>query len=129
LIMNLGGIFFHTLFNIMFGTRLTDPTTMFKVFRLDCLKGVVLDGNRFDFDYELAGKLIRLGYMPLEVPVSYTSRGFNEGKKIRIFRDPFNYIFAIVKYRLVRIKRVPRSQQKIPSDALSSTTIDKATQP
>ena len=99
-VMNFGGVFFHAFFNVLHGTSLTDPTTMFKVFRRSCIDGVTFTGDRFDFDYELVSKLIRLGHVPLEVPVSYESRGFEEGKKIRVIRDPANWLWAIVKYRL-----------------------------
>jgi glycosyltransferase involved in cell wall biosynthesis len=99
LFMNLGGVLFHTLFNTLFGTRLTDPTTMYKVFRADCLHGLSLGCNRFDFDFELLGKLLRAGFHPLEVPVSYQSRGFEDGKKIRVLRDPLTWVLAILKCR------------------------------
>lgn len=72
---------------------------MYKVFNRDCLKGIRFVSNHFDFDFELVGKLIRKGYTPLEVPVSYNSRGFEEGKKIRVFRDPLTWIWAIFKFR------------------------------
>jgi glycosyltransferase involved in cell wall biosynthesis len=97
--MNLGGMLFHGLFNALYSTRLTDPTSMYKVFRADCLNGLSFTCDRFDFDFELLGKLIRAGYTPLEVPVSYKSRGFDEGKKIRIFMDPCTWVVAIVKSR------------------------------
>lgn len=99
LIMNLGGILFHGFFNGVFSTRLTDPTSMYKVLRSACLEGIRFECNRFDFDFELTGKLIRAGFVPLEVPVSYKSRGFDEGKKIRIFKDPLTWVIAIVKSR------------------------------
>jgi len=98
-LMNVGGLLFRALFNTLFGVRLTDPTSMFKVLRADCLDGLEFTCDRFDFDYELVGKLIRAGFHPLEVPVSYKSRGFDEGKKIRIFRDPATWVLAIVKCR------------------------------
>ena len=97
--MNLGGTIFHAFFNRLFSTRLTDPTSMYKVFRSDCLAGLAFTCNRFDFDFELLGKLIRAGFSPMEIPVSYRSRGFDEGKKIRVFRDPLTWIIAIVKCR------------------------------
>jgi glycosyltransferase involved in cell wall biosynthesis len=97
--MNLGGMFFHALFNGLFSARLTDPTSMYKVFRADCLAGLHFTCNRFDFDYELLGKLMRAGFHPLEVPVSYKSRGFDEGKKIRVFKDPPTWVIAILKCR------------------------------
>jgi glycosyltransferase involved in cell wall biosynthesis len=107
--MNCGGILFHALFNAVFSTRLTDPTSMYKVFRADCLNGLNFTSDRFDFDFELMGKLIRAGFRPLEVPVRYKSRGFDEGKKIRIFRDPPTWIFAILKSRFMPIGVAKRS--------------------
>jgi len=102
-IMNLGGVLFHTFFNLVFAVRLTDPTTMYKVFRADCLRGLSLTCNRFDFDFELLGKLLRAGFVPLEVPVSYASRGFAEGKKIRMLRDPLTWVAAILKCRFASL--------------------------
>jgi glycosyltransferase involved in cell wall biosynthesis len=78
---------------------LRDPFTMYKVFRRDCLQGIKLTCNRFDFDWELLIKLVRAGHRPLEIPVSYNSRSFAEGKKIRIFRDPLTWIWAWAKAR------------------------------
>jgi glycosyltransferase involved in cell wall biosynthesis len=97
--MNAGGVLFRVLFNLLFSVRLTDPTTMYKVFRASCLEGLSFTCNGFDFDFELLGKLIRAGYIPLEIPVSYKSRGFDEGKKIRILRDPVTWLLAIVRCR------------------------------
>ena len=102
--MNFGGMLFHAFFNVLFACRLTDPTTMYKVFRSHCIEGLSFSCDRFDFDFELLGKLIRAGHTPLEVPVSYRSRGFDEGKKIRIFRDPVTWIFAIVRSRFARLE-------------------------
>jgi glycosyltransferase involved in cell wall biosynthesis len=101
--MNVGGMLFHAFFNMVFSTRLTDPTSMYKVFRSDCLHGLSFTRDRFDFDFELLGKLIRAGFSPLEVPVNYKSRGFDEGKKIRIFRDPLTWIWAIVACRFAAL--------------------------
>jgi glycosyltransferase involved in cell wall biosynthesis len=99
--MNAGGVLFRGFFNLVFSARLTDPTTMYKVFRSSCLEGLGFDCNGFDFDFELLGKLILAGYVPLEVPVSYKSRGFDEGKKIRIWRDPFTWVAAILRCRFL----------------------------
>jgi glycosyltransferase involved in cell wall biosynthesis len=113
--MNLGGLLFHAFFNVVFSSRLSDPTSMYKVFRADCLDGLSFSCNRFDFDFELLGKLIRAGFEPLEVPVSYRSRGFSEGKKIRILRDPLTWIAAILKCRFARLYatgNIPRRSRR-----------------
>jgi glycosyltransferase involved in cell wall biosynthesis len=104
-LMNVGGALFHAFFNLVFASRLTDPTSMFKVFRADCLNGLQFTCERFDFDYELLGKLMRSGFEPLEIPVSYRSRGFDEGKKIRILKDPLTWVYAILRCRFSRLRR------------------------
>jgi glycosyltransferase involved in cell wall biosynthesis len=117
--MNFGGILFHSFFNLLFSSRLTDPTSMYKVFRSNCLAGLSFTCNRFDFDFELLGKLMRAGYSPLEIPVSYKSRGFDEGKKVRIFRDPVTWIWAILKCRFSAVHR--RSCADVIADATLAT--------
>ncbi len=102
-VMNFGHLFFTALFNLVYGTRLRDPFTMYKVFRRDCLHGLTFESNRFDFDWELVGKLVRAGYIPIEIPVNYTSRSFKDGKKVNFWRDPFTYFRACFKYRFVRL--------------------------
>jgi 2-polyprenyl-3-methyl-5-hydroxy-6-metoxy-1,4-benzoquinol methylase len=103
LFVNLGHWFFSTLINVLFFQRLRDPFTMFKVFRRDCLYGLELECNRFDFDFELLVKLIRKGFHPVELPVNYRSRSFKEGKKIRMFRDPLTWLVVIAKLRFVKV--------------------------
>lgn len=124
--MNVGGMIFHWFFNTVFSTRLTDPTSMYKVFRSDCLADLSFAGNRFDFDFELLGKLIRAGFTPLEIPVAYKSRGFNEGKKIRMFRDPFTWIRAIVlsRYSALRVAGKQSPQRSAGQGATDATPRD-----
>jgi hypothetical protein len=93
-------LFFTAVINVLYGQRMKDPFTMFKVFRRDCLYGLTFECNRFDFDHELLIKLLLKGYRPLEIPVNYCSRSFKQGKKIRFFRDPPGWIAADLKYRL-----------------------------
>jgi len=51
-------------------------------------------------DIELACKLARNGNSPMEIPVNYVARGFDEGKKIRFWRDAWPSYKAFFKYRL-----------------------------
>lgn len=101
--MNVGHVFFTGLFNAVYGQRLRDPFTMFKVFRRDCLYGLTFESNRFDFDWELVAKLVRAGYVPLEIPVNYSSRSFSKGKKVSLWRDPWTFFRACFKYRFVSL--------------------------
>jgi glycosyltransferase involved in cell wall biosynthesis len=98
-VLNLAHWTFALMINASLGIWLTDPFTMYKVFRRDCLRDLSLECNRFDFDWELLIKLVRKGYRPVEIPVSYRSRSFAEGKKVSMFRDPLTWMVALVKYR------------------------------
>jgi len=104
-ILNLGHSFFRTAINVALNTSMTDPFTMFKVFRRDALFGVDFVCNRFDFDIELVMKLVRKGYIPVELPVNYTSRSFSEGKKVSFTRDGLTWLWTIAKMRLSPIGR------------------------
>ncbi|MGH8208427.1 MAG: glycosyltransferase family 2 protein [Steroidobacteraceae bacterium] len=99
-VLNVAHLFFAGLINVLYGQHMKDPFTMFKVFRRECLYGLRLECNGFDFDHELVIKLVLKGYRPLEIPVNYCARSFKQGKKIRLFRDPPGLIAADLKYRL-----------------------------
>jgi glycosyltransferase involved in cell wall biosynthesis len=99
LICNIGHIFFTLIINTLYRQSLSDPFTMFKVFRRECIYGLHFECNRFDFDHELVIKLIRKGYQPIEIPINYNSRSFAEGKKVTFFRDPITWLRADLKYR------------------------------
>ena len=103
LILNLAHWGFTLLINVALFIWLKDPFTMYKVFRRECLEGLTFECNRFDFDWELLMKLVRKGHRPIEIPISYKSRSFKEGKKISMFRDPLTWLWAVVKYRFVKL--------------------------
>jgi hypothetical protein len=53
-------------------------------------------------DWEIVMKLVRAGYIPLEIPISYKSRDFKEGKKISITKDPPTWLRAWWKYAILK---------------------------
>jgi hypothetical protein len=107
-VMNVGHLFFTWFLNTIFGQRLRDPFTMYKVFRRDCINNVSFECNRFDFDLELFGKLIRNGFQPIEIGVHYKSRSFGEGKKVSVFADPPTWIRAGIKHRFSNLHVWPK---------------------
>ena len=98
-LLNSAHWFFTAMIDVSLGLSLRDPFTMYKVFRRECLAGLVFRCNRFDFDWELLIKLVRKGYRPVELPVNYRSRSFKEGKKIRMFYDPLTWFVAWARAR------------------------------
>jgi glycosyltransferase involved in cell wall biosynthesis len=99
-LVNLGGVLFTGLFNLLYGTRLSDGATMFKLFRTADLQALTLKSDGFDYDWELSAKLAKKGLRFAELPVFYKARSLAEGKKIRFWRDGWRVLTAILRYRL-----------------------------
>ena len=98
-LVNLGGVLFTGLFNLLYGTRLSDGATMYKVFRTADLKALTLRSDGFDYDWEISAKLAKQGRRFAELPVFYKARSLAEGKKIRFWRDGWRVLKAILRYR------------------------------
>ncbi len=98
-VFNFGHSVFRTMINVAVHAKMADPFTMFKVFRRESIYGLNFICNRFDFDIELVIKLVRKGYTPLELPVNYQSRSFDEGKKVSVTRDGMTWILTILRAR------------------------------
>jgi glycosyltransferase involved in cell wall biosynthesis len=98
-LMNFAQVMFAKTYNVLYQQRTTDVQTMFKVFRRECLDGMKLESNGFNLDIELVCKLARNGNAPMEIPVNYVSRGFDEGKKIRFLRDSLPAYAVLFWYR------------------------------
>jgi len=84
--------------NILFGVKLTDMETCYKLFPGEFIRNVKLKANRFDFEPEVTAKIIRTGLKIKEVPINYYARTKLEGKKIT-WRDGFNAVSSLIKYR------------------------------
>jgi glycosyltransferase involved in cell wall biosynthesis len=93
----LGNRLLTSIFNILYGQRLTDMETCYKLFRTDLLYQIGIDNDRFDIDPELTAKIIRSGHKIYEVPVSYAGRPYLAGKKIRP-HDAFSAIKTLWDY-------------------------------
>jgi Glycosyl transferase family 2 len=96
-LFNLGHIFFVWVINVLIGSSMKDPFTMYKVFYRDCIYGLNFRYKRFDFDHELVIKLYRKGFHPTEIPVNYQARSFSEGKKVSIFKDGISWILKDIQ--------------------------------
>jgi glycosyltransferase involved in cell wall biosynthesis len=90
--------------NVLFGARLTDMETAYKVFRREAFDGIRLRCVGFDFEPELTANFLLARRRIVEVPVRYNPRHIDEGKKIR-WTDGFDAIYALVKCRLAGRRR------------------------
>lgn len=99
LLIFIGGSMLTWICNLLYGTRLTDQPTCYKMVRGDILKTLPLKENDFRFDPELTCMLARRGIPIAEYPVSYHPRTIAEGKKIN-WRDWFKWVWVFVKLRV-----------------------------
>jgi glycosyltransferase involved in cell wall biosynthesis len=91
-----------TLSNMFTNLNLTDMETCYKVFRREVLEGIQLKSNRFGFEPEFTAKVAKRrnpSWRIYEVPISYSGRTYEEGKKIG-FRDALTALYCIVRYWL-----------------------------
>jgi hypothetical protein len=74
--------------------------TCYKVFRREVLADIHLKSNRFGFEPEVTAKIAKKknpAWRIYEVPISYSGRTYEEGKKIGL-KDAFNALYCIVRY-------------------------------
>jgi len=94
----LGGIFVTWLTNFLYGTKITDEPTCYKMFQRDLLKSIDLKCERFEFCPEVTAKIAKRGIKIYEVPINYYPRHKDEGKKIN-WHDGLEAIWTLLKYR------------------------------
>jgi glycosyltransferase involved in cell wall biosynthesis len=95
----LGNRFLSFVTNALYNTTLSDMETCYKLMDRRVVDQLRLRAERFDFEPEITAKILKLGVRIYEVPISYTGREFEEGKKIT-WRDGFAALWALVKYRV-----------------------------
>ena len=87
--------------NILYNAILSDMETCYKVFTREVAERLDLKSPRWGFDPEITAQILKLGYRIYEVPISYTGREFEDGKKVA-WRDGFVVLWTLFKCRLTR---------------------------
>ena len=95
-----GTLFLTSMTNLLYGAKITDMATGYKVFKKEVVKGINLRASGFDFDTEITAKILKKGYKIYEVPISFVGRSFAEGKKIT-WVDGVKAAYYLLKYRFV----------------------------
>jgi glycosyltransferase involved in cell wall biosynthesis len=88
--------------NFFTNLNLTDMETCYKVFRREVLEGINLKSDRFGFEPEITAKIARKkkpSWRIYEIPISYSGRTYEEGKKIGL-KDAFNALYCIIRFWL-----------------------------
>jgi glycosyltransferase involved in cell wall biosynthesis len=83
--------------NMATNLNLTDMETCFKAFRLEALRHILIEEDRFGVEPEITAKVARQGFTVYEVGISYNGRTYDEGKKIG-WRDGVRAMYCIAAY-------------------------------
>jgi len=96
----LGNRLITLLSNVFSDLNLSDMETGMKAFRREKLVALKLSADRFTFEPEITCKAARARWRIYEVPISYSGRTYDEGKKIGWW-DAIAAFAAIVYYRFL----------------------------
>ena len=91
-------MFLTKLSNFLNNQNLTDAHTCYKLFRSDIFKKIELKENNFSFCPEITTKLSLMKIPIKEIPINYSGRTYNEGKKI-VASDGLKAVLTLIKYR------------------------------
>jgi glycosyltransferase involved in cell wall biosynthesis len=98
---SVGNRFLTTCSNAFTNLNLTDMETCYKAFRLEVIRSIEIEEDRFGFEPEITAKIARTGARVYEVGISYSGRTYGEGKKIG-WKDGVRAMYCIVKYGVRR---------------------------
>lgn len=90
--------------NMFTNLNLSDMETCYKMVRAPIMKSLVLTSDRFGFEPEVTARLAQAKARIWEVPISYSGRTYEEGKKIG-WKDGVAAFFHIVRFNLFPPKR------------------------
>lgn len=97
---NVANSFLTRLSNLIFGIKITDMETCYKLVPTVTFKSLNLVEQRFGFEPEITAKLAKFKDLKwAEVPITYNPRTEEQGKKIG-WKDGFRAIWCILKYGL-----------------------------
>ena len=94
----LGNKALTTILNVLFGGRLTDSYTCYKLFPTAMMKTLPLTARGFELEAELSAWPLRRGIVIRECAITYKPRTFEEGKKIN-WKDAVRGIRTMLRIR------------------------------
>jgi glycosyltransferase involved in cell wall biosynthesis len=97
-----------TFANVLFNCYISDLETCFKLIPTELYRALNVKSAGFGMEAEITGKLLRRGFRPYEVPISYKARSREEGKKLTMW-DGVEALGILVRER---IRPVPRRAGK-----------------
>jgi glycosyltransferase involved in cell wall biosynthesis len=96
---SVGNSLLTLLSNMMTDLNLTDMETCYKMVRAPLMKSLVLTSDRFGFEPEITARLAQAKARIWELPISYSGRTYEEGKKIG-WKDGVAAFWHILRFNL-----------------------------
>ncbi|RJQ25336.1 glycosyltransferase family 2 protein [Candidatus Parcubacteria bacterium] len=96
-----GNKFLSLATTILYGKKITDMETGYKVFHKSALAGIKLKAKSFDFEPEITAKILRKGIEIHEIDIKTNPRGYGEGKKLVALKDGPLAMWTLIKYRFI----------------------------
>jgi glycosyltransferase involved in cell wall biosynthesis len=93
-----GNRFLTLVTNLLYGVRLQDMETCYKMVSREVIDQFTIKSNRFDIEPEITAKILKRGYRIYEVPIRYTPR---RERKLSPWKDGLPALWALIKYRFV----------------------------
>ena len=100
-----------TVANILYNSYISDLETCFKLMPVSLFRSLRIRSAGFGMEAEITGKLLRQRIRPYEVPISYSARSREEGKKIT-WRDGVEALWILARERSRRVSGRPPVQRK-----------------
>lgn len=97
--------------NLLTNRNMTDIETCYKAFRAGVIKPLRLTSRGFGMEVEITAMITKSRARTYEVPISYESRSYEEGKKIGLW-DGVMAGFYILYYNLIA-PRLPQGRRYI----------------
>lgn len=94
-----GGLLVTHVTNLLFGSKLTDEATGYKLFHASLFESMSFKHNDFAWEPEITAKILKKKIPIIEKPITYKPRSKDEGKKIS-WKDGVKAIAVLVSERL-----------------------------
>jgi dolichol-phosphate mannosyltransferase len=91
-----GNRFLTLVTNILFGARIHDMETCYKLLPGALARALPMEGRRFEIEPEITACTLQAGYKILEVPISYTPR---KEKKLNPWKDGWPALAMLLRRR------------------------------
>lgn len=105
-----GNRFLTATTNFLFGSRIHDMETCYKLIPGEVARALPMEGRRFEIEPEITSCILQAGYQIHEVPISYAPR---TEKKLNPWKDGWPALAMLLRRRFGRPFRLPVSEQVV----------------